>query len=78
MIIQVDNGSRQPIDGVAAEASVLVKGDVATVAVEAGALIASPHPGQVITLFDKPWQVIRTLLRTRQVVTFICRRTDVG
>jgi hypothetical protein len=78
MIIQVDTSNVQPIDGIATSAGMSAKGDVATVSVAVGDLIAFPRPGQRITLWGASWEVIKTVLRTPQSVTFTCRRLADG
>jgi hypothetical protein len=79
MIIQIENGQRQPIDGVATEASVTARGDTATVAVATTNLIALPRPGKIIEMMSGKWEVVKTTSRTRELVTFTCRRSaDVG
>lgn len=74
MIIQVDNGKRLAIEGVATEAVVSVRGDEATVAVVPRDLVALPRRGQVVTMLGSSWGVIRTTTNTRELVAFICRR----
>lgn len=78
MIIQIENGTKLPIEGVATEASISVRGDTATVAVDARQLIAAPRPGKIIEMMDAPWEVLKTTSRTRELLTFTCRRLVSG
>lgn len=74
MIINVDNGSREPIDGVARAASIRLGAQVATVSVASADLIAPPRPNQDLTFSGVRWAVERTIARTAHALTFTCRR----
>jgi len=74
MIITVDNGSAQPIGGIARQARVSVRGDIMTVSVSSDEMIALPRIGQPFELFGATWEFVKTTVRTRDLVTFTCRR----
>lgn len=78
MIIQIDNGKRVAIEGVATEAVVSVRGDEATVAIVPRDLVALPRRGQALTMLGASWEVVRTTSNTRELVTFNCRRMADG
>lgn len=74
MIIDVNNGAREPIEGIARIASIQRLGDNATVSVAADDLIRPPCPEQGLTMLRETWTVVRTTARNAHALTFTCRR----
>ncbi len=77
MNIDVNNGRREPIEGIAEMASISAPSDLATVAVSAAQLIRTPRKGEQLRFQDDLWSVIRSR-RTAHVLTFTCKRIGNG
>jgi hypothetical protein len=78
VIVNINNGTREPIPGVAGEALISIRGDVATVSVAKPALIALPAAGTMIEFLNASWAFVKTAQRTPDGVTFTCRRMADG
>ncbi|GEM_PF-1548033 len=78
MNIDVNNGRREPIEGIAEMASISAPGDLATVAVSLAQLIRAPRPNEQLRFQDDLWSVIRTQRRTAHVHIFTCKRIGNG
>jgi hypothetical protein len=78
MIVNVNNGTREPIPGFADEALIFIRGDVATVSVAKPALIALPAVGTPIGFLNASWAFVKIVQRTPDGVTFTCRRLADG
>jgi hypothetical protein len=78
VIIQVNNGERIEIEGIARQAAIAVHTDTATVSVLSEDLIKMPLIGAEIAAVGARWSVYRINAANPQAITLNCRRMPDG
>ena len=76
MNVTVNNGFREPVEGIAREAGIRISGPRAVVTVLRSELLALPRPGTELSFASARWTFERVTIRTNALVSFECTRIE--
>ena len=76
MIVNINNGVREPIESVAREAGIRISGDTAVITVLREHLLGMPRAAAEIEFADGRWRVDSVTARTNVLISFECTRIN--